>query len=163
MAHKIHHFDGFSVVQGDVKIHLNLSRFSEQFNKAQETLDSMVMRSMVPFMPMVDGTFIDQTEKESASMAGSGEVCAGISPYGRYLYMGKVMVDAKTGKGPMKISKYGEEILRFRKGAKLKATNRNLSYYKGANPKAQSHWFDAAKNKDLDSWVRTTKRIAGGG
>lgn len=155
----IHHFEGFSVVSGDVQIHLKLSRFSAQFNEAQHRLDSMVMTSMVPYMPFRDGDFIDRTKAESAAMAGTGKVCAGISPQGRLLYEGKVMVDATTGKGPMKISKYGETIFRFRKGAKLKATGRNLTYSNGR----RSHWYEAAEKADSNSWIRVTKKTAGGG
>lgn len=164
MANKIHHFEGFSIVDGDIKVKLNMDRLSDQFNKAQYELDSAVMTSMVPFMPMQDGTFIQRTVAESASIAGTGEVVAGVPPQGRFLYEGKVMVDSQTGKGPMRfLSKYGEETFRFRKGAKLKPTNRELRYSKSAHPKAQSHWFDAAKERDLNAWISKTKKIAGGG
>lgn len=156
---KIHHFDSFSIVNGDVNIRVNLDPLSDRFNRAQYQLDSMIMTSMEPFMPFQDGTFINETKAVSASMAGTGWVCGGVPPQGRYLYEGKVMVDAETGKGPMKISKFGEETLRFRKGAKLKPTDRNLTYSNGR----QSHWFDAAKRADKSMWVRETKKIAGGG
>ena len=54
---KIHHFKGFSVVDGDMKIKLNMDRFSRQYQEAQYLLDGMVMDSMVPFMPMITGKF----------------------------------------------------------------------------------------------------------
>ena len=54
---KIHHFKGFSVVNGDMKIKLNMDRFSRQYQEAQYLLDGMVMDSMVPFMPMITGKF----------------------------------------------------------------------------------------------------------
>lgn len=160
----IHHFDGFSVVDGDIKINLNLSEMGERFNRAQFALDSAVMTSMVPFMPMEDGSFINETRARSASLAGTGQVCAAAPPQGRFLYEGKTMVDAETGKGPMRfMSKYGEATYRFRKGAKLKATDKPLQYTKTKHPKAQSHWFDAAKKQDEQSWIRTAKKVAGGG
>lgn len=59
------------------------------------------------------------------------------APYARYLYYGKVMVDAKTGKGPMNIPGVG---LRFRNGAVLKATDRDLQYTKTKNPLAGPFW-----------------------
>ena len=58
---KIHHFKGFSVVDGDMKIKLNMSRFSKQYQEAQYLLDGMVMDSMVPFMPKISGNFINRT------------------------------------------------------------------------------------------------------
>lgn len=162
---KIKHFKGFSIVDGDIRVTLNMSRFETQFRRAQYQLDGAVMNSMVPFMPMITGSFIDTTRAASAAIQGSGEVYAAYGPQGRYLYEGKVMVDSSTGKGPMKISTGpgGEYILRFQKGAKLSATNRPLQYTKQAHPKARSHWFDAAKKKDGKTWVKNVKEIAGGG
>ena len=49
MASKTHHFRGFSVVDGDVKVKVNMGRFEEQYRKAQYQLDGAVMNSMVPF------------------------------------------------------------------------------------------------------------------
>lgn len=161
MAQRIYHFKGYTVVKNGVEIKLNLDRFSKQYNEAQAKLDSMVMTDMKPFMPRVDGTFIAQTEAKSASMVGTGEVCAGIGPYGRYLYMGKVMVDEKTGKGPFPVfSKYGAATFRFHKGAKLKATERNLKY---SNPATRSKWFNHAKKAYGKNWIEVTKKTAGGG
>lgn len=60
-----------------------------------------------------------------------------IAPYARYQYYGKVMVDSKTGKGPMNIPGVG---LRFHKNAILKATDRDLQYDKTKNPRAGPFW-----------------------
>ena len=46
-------------------------------------------------------------------------------PYAKYLYFGKKMVNAKTGKGPMLIPGVGP---RYRKGTILKATEENLVF-----------------------------------
>ena len=94
---KIHHFKGFSIVDGDMKIKLNMDRFSRQYQEAQYLLDGMVMDSMVPFMPMITGNFINRTRVESTSLQGTGKVCAAAAPYGRFLYEGKGMVDEETG------------------------------------------------------------------
>lgn len=58
-------------------------------------------------------------------------------PYAQYLYYGKVMVDAKTGKGPRNIPGVG---LRFHKHATLKATDRDLQYNHSENPLAGPYW-----------------------
>lgn len=151
MASRTFHFKKFSVVKGGVRINVNLSRFDKQFKKAQYALDGEVMNSMVPFMPMVTGQFIDVTRAASAAIQGSGGVFAGYGPQARYLYEGKVMVDELTGSAWA------------RKGAKKVVTNKLIDYSKKAHHRAQSHWFDAAKKKDLRKWVRTVKDIAGGG
>lgn len=144
---KIHHFNGFSIVNGDVNIRVDLDPLSDRFNRAQYQLDSMIMTSMEPFMPFQDGTFINETKAASAAMAGTGVVCGGVSPQGRFLYEGKAMVGEKSRSAWAK------------KGEKKVTTGNNLTYSNGR----QSHWFDAAKRADKRMWVRETKKIAGGG
>ena len=164
MANNIHHFKGFSIVDADIRVNLDMSRISKQMNDAQYWLDSYVMECMEPLMPKQTGTFIHVTEGISQSLAGTGIVCAAAPPMGRYLYEGKVMVDKATGKGPMKIPNGpGEYILRFREGAVLEATNRPLHYSTHANPAVTDHWFDEAKKIHGKEWVEEVKKIAGGG
>lgn len=160
MAHKIHHFKGFSIVDGDIRINLNMDRFSEQFNRAQYGLDSDVMNSMVKFMPHQDGTFIQETRAASAAIAGTGEVIAGVPPQGRFLYEGKTMVDEKTGSTWAR--KDAKKVLVSQYTGKTNAKE-NLDLSKGHNPKAQAHWFDPAKEADGDKWIKNAKKTAGGG
>lgn len=161
MASRQFHFKSFSIVKGDVKVNIDLSRFQGQYREAQYALDSAVMASMTQYMPMDTSALIDNTKAMSASLAGTGTVVAAAPPYGRMQYEGKVMVDSVTGKGPMKVSTGpGEYVWRYRKGAKLVASDRPLKY---SNPKATPHWFDTAKENHGDKWVKVVKKIAGGG
>lgn len=153
MASKTKHFKGFSIVQGDIKIKLNMSRFDKQFRKAQYQLDGNVMNDMVPFMPHLNGTFIDVTRAASASIQGSGEVYAAYGPQGRFLYEGKLMLGETSG------SAYAK------KGEKKIVTDTPLRYTnsKTHNPAVTAHWFDAAKEKDGKRWIKDAKKTAGGG
>ena len=160
MAHKIHHFKGFSIVDGDIRVNLNLDRFSAQFNRAQYDLDRAVMNSMEPFMPHQDGTVIQRTAAESDSIAGTGMVIAGVPPQGRFLYEGKVMVDEKTGSPWARQG--AKKVLVSQYTGKTNAKE-NLDLSKGHHPKAQAHWFDAAKEKDGKKWIKEVKKTAGGG
>ena len=153
----IHHFKGFSIINHNIKIKVKMDRFSEQFNEAQFWVDGQIMRDMEPYMPHNTSAFINVTTGQSAALQGTGKVIAAAGPFGRYLYMGKVMVDSQTGKGPFNIPDVGP---RFRKGAKLIATDRPLNY---SNPKAEPHWFDVAEKKEGKEWVKEVKKIAGGG
>lgn len=157
---KIKHFKGFSIVDGDIRVTLNMSRFEKQFRQAQFGLDGDVMNSMVPFMPMQEGNFIHNTREASAAIQGSGEVYAAFGPQGRYLYEGKVMVDEETG-SPF-ARKGAHKVLVSQYGGKTKVKE-DITYTKTHNPKAQPHWFDAAKEKDGKTWVKNAKRTAGGG
>lgn len=143
---------------------IDLSRFERQFERAQYELDSMIMASMVPYMPKDTGTFINMTMGMSAALAGTGIVVAAAPPMGRYLYEGVKMVDSVTEKGPMMIPISASlSVPRFRKGAKRKATTEPLNYSRHRNPDVTAHWFDAAKRDHGDAWVKKAKKIAGGG
>lgn len=151
MASRAFHFKNYSVVKGDIKVDIKLDRFEKQFELAQKRLDQAVMLSMEPFMPKQTGQFINVTKSQSKALEGSGTVVAAAPPQGRFLYEGKVMVDELTG-SPW-----------ARKGAKKVVTDRPLQYSKAANPNATDHWFDAAKEKDVENWVNIVKETAGGG
>lgn len=148
MSGKMKHFKNISVVSGDIEIDINMSRFERQFQRAQYELDTMVMQSMKPYMPFNTGTFYNLTKQRSDAVAGTGQVIAAAPPYGRFLYMGKVMVDPAT-QSPW-----------ARKGAKKVTIDRSLTY---SNPKATPFWFDTAKQKHGDEWIKKVKKTAGGG
>lgn len=134
-----------------IELDVDLSRFKRQYEKAQFDLDNMVMTSMIPYMPMSTGTFVNVTRALSESIAGSGFVYAAAPPFGRFLYEGKVMVDEKTG-SPW-----------ARQGAKKIVTDKELNYDKSVHPNVTNHWFDTAKKNHLEEWVKKTKATAGGG
>lgn len=154
------HFKGFTIVDGDMKVNLNMSRFSRQYQEAQYLLDGMVMDSMVPFMPMITANFINRTRAESTSLQGSGKVCAAAAPYGRFLYEGKTMVDESTGSP---YARRGAKKVLVSQFSGQTAAKENLEYTKQAHPRAQAHWFDAAKRQYGSTWIRKVKAQAGGG
>lgn len=137
-------------------VEIDMSRLEDNFNRAQYELDSMIMTSMEPFMPMQDGSFIKKTKAMSAAIAGTGVVVAAAPPQGRFLYEGKNMVDIKTGSPWAR--KGAKKVLVSQYTGKTNARE-NLSYSRGS---ARSHWFDAAKEADGDQWIKKTKEIAGG-
>lgn len=148
MARK--HFKDFSVEKMNVKIKLDMSGLDEAIQRAQYALDGAIMQSMIPFMPKVNGNFIQRTVAKSAAVQGTGIVYAGVGPEGRFLYEGKVMVDPVTG------STYA------RPGAKKIVTERELNYNKLANPDVQKEWFLAAKRKDMKEWEDAMNRAIKG-
>lgn len=130
---------------------IDLGRFEGQYSRAQYGLDSMVMQSMIPYMPKQTGTFINVTQGMSQAIAGSGKVVAAAPPMGSFLYEGKVMVGARTR------SAFAA------KGEKKETVDKELDYSRHANPKVTDHWFEAAKEAHGREWVRKTKKLAGGG
>lgn len=155
----IQYFKGYTCVHGHFYAEIHFDRFSRQFADAQEWLGEQVFADCIPFMPMETGSMIQRSY-----VADGGRKVVFAGPYAGYLHEGKVMVDAQTGKGPMKIPDgAGGYLLRFRKGATLKPTSRPLNYSTTAHPLATDHWFDAAKAKNLEYWLNGVKRIGGAG
>ena len=134
----IEHFESFSIVSDAVDIKVDMSRINGNLDKAQFWLDNQIMTDMLPYMPIDTGMLRDVTQMQSRALAGTGIVIAAAAPYGRFQYMGKVMVDPVTN-SPW-----------ARKGAKKVVTDRPLKY---SNPEATPQWFETAKQNNLKSWV----------
>lgn len=159
MASRQFHFKGFSIVKGDVKVNIDLSRFQGQYRDAQYALDSAVMASMTDYMPKQDSNFVKVTKSMSDSLAGTGTVIAAAPPQGRYLYEGKTMVDELTG-SPWARKDAKKVLVNQYTGHVNVKEDLNLT---AGNSKATPHWFDTAKENHGDEWVKVVKRIAGGG
>lgn len=120
--------------------------------KAEHAVAVQAAKDTSPYVPMLTGSLNVRTQVVGGTIIYPG-------PYARYLYYGKVMVDSVTGKGPMHfIDKMGNEQIKFRKGATLKPTDRDLKYTKSEHPQAQDHWFEASKAQNLDKWLRVAEK-----
>ena len=121
----ISHFKGISVVHGDIKVNINLDRFSKQFERAQYELDNMVLSSCIDYVPMRTANGL----RQRSYVEGPGRVVFP-GPYARFLYMGKVMVDPDTGSPWAK------------KDAKKVLTERKLTY---GQPGTGEYWIKRVK------------------
>lgn len=144
----------------DINMYVDLSRFEKQYSRAQYGLDNMVMTSMIPFMPMETGTFINVTRAMSQAIAGSGRVYAAAPPFGRYLYYGKVMVDEATGSAYARPA--ARKVLVSQYTGKT-AAKEDIVFSKARHPRVSKEWFEAAKRMNGRAWVEKARRIAGGG
>lgn len=139
----IQHFPDISIVDGNVRVFIHMDRFSRQLSDAQQWLGGRVLEDCKPLMPIRTGGLQQRSDTENG---GRKVVFPG--PYGRFQYMGKVMVDPDTG-SPW-----------ARRGVKKVVTDRPLQY---SNPEATSQWFETAKARNGEYWIAGVKRIAGGG
>lgn len=144
---KIHHFKDFSIRFANIRLDVNMKGLENKFNAAQLWLDNQIMQDMKPYMPQLTETLQNLTSAESAAMLGTGQVAAAAGPYGRFQYMGKVMVDPVTN-SPW-----------ARKKAKKVVTGRSLTY---SRPGAQAQWFEAAMAQHKQQWVDGVAKIIGG-
>ena len=136
-------------VSSGIRCEIDISRFRKQSEEAQWFLGEKVLQDCKPFMPKRDGILQD-----NSMVLREGREVLFPGPYARFLYMGKKMVDSETGRGPFPTP----DGPRYRKGATLVATDKDLTYSAGG-PK----WFDAAKAAHGEAWIAEVKRIGGGG
>lgn len=120
-------------------------------DKAGAVVAAQVYKDTMPYVPALTGSLSIRARVVKNSVIYPG-------PYARYLYYGKVMVD-ENGNGPKHyVDKFGNEQIRFPKGSKLHATDRNLVFSKKMHPQAQAHWFEASKAQNLDKWMRVAEK-----
>lgn len=116
--------------------------------RAAHVLAEIIKSDTEPFVPALNLKLSGGTQVSENKITYPG-------PYARYLYYGKVMVDRATGKGPMRIvGKDGSEYIRFREGAKLRPTSKDLKIRQSVHPQAQSHWLEGSKAQNLDKWIK---------
>ena len=109
--------------------------------KAEHEVAGQVLSDTAPFVPAA-GNAAGLTNR--ARVVGNSVIYPG--PYARYLYYGKLMVDAETGSAWVRKDEHKVE------------TDKNLVFRKDFHPQAQSHWFESSKAQNLDKWVQTAKK-----
>ena len=146
----------YTVVTSRARVDVDISRFDGQMERAQMWLGWQVLQDCRSKMPHLTGSL-----QQRSYVDDNGRKVVFPGPYGRMQYGGVAMVDAATGKGPRRIpvGPGGEYIYRFRKGAKLKPTDRPLVY---TSPAARAHWFEVAKAENLDHWLAQASKLMGG-
>ena len=137
-------------------VHADLSGVQEAIegrsDRAAHVVAWQAKKDTDPYVPMLTGSLKNRVQVDGSTIVYPG-------PYARYLYYGKVMVDSETGKGPMHFTDAeGVEVFRFRKGAVLTPTDRDLVFTKDFHPLAQAHWFEASKAQNLDKWLEVAER-----
>lgn len=104
----------------------------EKDGDIQRYWTSIVNKRLTRYMPFKSGALATKLKFQASP---SSIVVLG--PYANYQYRGKVMVNAKTGKGAAYIPGVG---FRYKKGTVLKATSRPLNYDTSKNPDAGALW-----------------------
>lgn len=143
---------GYLTVNVDLRDWGLSAKLASAAKRAEHAVAARAATDTDPYLPMLTGSLKNRTQVKDNTIIYPG-------PYARYLYYGKVMVDSQTGKGPMHFTgKDGNEVIRFRKGATLRPTDRDLQFNKASNKNAQSHWFEASKAQNLDKWKRVAAK-----
>ena len=112
--------------------------------KLESALAWQIMKDTTRFLPALTLSLTNRTRVQNSYIIYPG-------PYARYLYYGKRMVNARTGKGPMYIPEVG---WRWPKGAILRPTNEDLHIQTSVHADATSHWMDVSRQRNMKRWER---------
>lgn len=129
---------------GSVKLKIDTKAIDADFNKAQVYLDNRVLTDSNAYAPKETNTL--RASGIRYTKLGSGLVWWN-QRYAHYQYEGRAMV-----------GKYSRRAWANRGEPKV-YNGKHLTY---SQPMAQSKWFEAAKKKFLDSWIKGVKKIIGG-
>lgn len=126
----------------------------DEGGKVQRFFSSEVMRVSNPYVPFRDGVL-----QASARIADDGDGITYSTPYARYLWFGKLMVDPITKKGAF----YNPMTGRFwsRPNTPKELTGKDLKY-KGA-PIQGPRWVERAWIDHSAKVIEATEKYANGG
>lgn len=127
---------------------LNVQRMGDAATRTEKILAAQVLKDTNPYVPALTTKFASLARVEGNEIIYVGKQA-------RYLWNGKKMVDAETGKGPAYIPDVG---YRFRKFSHLTPTAQDLVFNKSVHPKAQAKWFLASKKANLQKWLRVAEK-----
>lgn len=128
---------------GNVKFQLDTTRIDERFQKAQVYLDNRVLTDSNSFAPKKTGTLRSNGIRNTR--LGSGLVCW-YTPYAHYQYEGRSMVGKNSRRAWAN------------RGEPKVYNGKHLSY---SQPGARARWFEEAKKRYMDSWLKGVKKIIG--
>lgn len=128
-------------VQGKRTNRLIMKMGDDTKREIKEFIDSEVLRICDPYIPFESGQL--KASGQENTIIGSGKVVWD-TPYARYLYHGKLMVDPDTGSSWAKAG--GRKVL----------TQTDLNYQGG--PTRGAYWFDRAMQnggqKEIERGIR---------
>lgn len=136
---------------GGVHVKLSTARLHSNIRDAQKALNEMVVADSNPYIPFSQGALRGSVRYPDGIYGGK---IMYDSPYAHYQYMGIVY----GPNIPIKDSMGNITGWFSPPGKKKYPTDRLLEYHTEGTG---SKWFEKAKEKNYDRWVKTVKEIAG--
>lgn len=128
------------MIRYSLNIKLPDNVLSKRVEKANAWLVEEIVKDTDQFVPARTGVLAMNVQRH-------GHTIVYASPYARFQYYGKVMIDPATG------STFAP------KGTRKALTDRNLKYSKGMHKNARSHWFEASKALNETRWIEGVRKI----
>ena len=132
------------MIRYSMKLHLPNNVLDGRVEKANAWLVEEIIKDTDPFVPARTGVLAMNVQRH-------GHTIVYASPYARFQYYGKVMIDPATG------STFAP------KGVRKVLTERDLKYSKAMHKHAQSHWFEASRAVNEERWMEGVRKILSDG
>lgn len=136
---------------GNVDIHIDTRRIDRNFKEAQKLLNMQVVADCDPLIPFQQGALRNSVNYPQGIYGGEIEYN---TPYAHYQYQSVVY----SPNIPIKDSEGNITGWFSPPGQKKQPTGRTLQYH---TPGTTGKWFEVAKERNLQSWVRLVKETAG--
>lgn len=136
---------------GNVDIQLNTDRIDRNLKEAQKLLNMQVVEDCDPLIPFQQGALRNSVNYPQGIYGGEIEYN---TPYAHYQYQSVVY----SPNIPIKDSEGNITGWFSPPGQKKQPTGRTLQYH---TPGTTGKWFEVAKERNLQSWVRLVKETAG--
>lgn len=136
---------------GNVDAMLNTNRIERNIREAQKLLNEQVVADSDPFVPFQQGALRGNVIYPDGIYGGLIEYN---TPYAHYQYQSVVY----SPNIPIKDSEGNITGWFSPPGQKKQPTGRTLQYH---TPGTTGKWFEVAKERNLQSWVRLVKETAG--
>lgn len=132
--------DKYLVVTDKIEVDIDLSKLKGKLAKAQSDLVNQIIADTTDYVPFRDGFLSNSvyTENENTEIVYD-------TPYARFLYMGRIMLDDRGSSWA-------------KKDTKKHVVDRDLNYSKESHGKAGAKWYERAKEDHLNGWIDVVKK-----
>ena len=140
---------GRTLIHVELQKNIDPDMLTGRSAKVERALAWQIMKDTRQFVPALTMSLNQRTRVFGDSIIYPG-------PYARYLYYGVRMVNAVTGKGPMKIPEVG---YRWPRGAHLRPTSEPLHFNTSVHKDATLHWMEVSKARNMKTWEKIAAKV----
>ena len=132
--------NSYMSISDKIEINIDMTRLKGNLAKAQQNLVYQIIGDTQDYVPFQQGVLSNSAHTEN----DDSEIVYN-TPYARFLYMGKLMLDDRGSSwAPQNTRKH--------------VVNKNLEFSKEAHSKAGAKWYERSKEDNLQNWIKTVKR-----
>ncbi len=132
--------NSYMSINDKIEINIDMTRFKWNLAKAQQNLAYQIISDTQDYVPFQQGILSNSAHTEN----DDSEIVYN-TPYARFLYMGKLMLDDRGSSWALQ-------------NTRKHVVNKDLEFSKEAHSKAGAKWYERSKEDNLQNWIKTVKR-----